>query len=48
MSTSPSCQPTEVAVGVLIRESDGALLITSRAHAENIKKLVDQLPKELK
>ena len=30
MSTNLAQQPTEVAVGVLIRESDGALLITSR------------------
>jgi len=30
VSTPLAQQPTEVAVGVLIRESDGALLITSR------------------
>ncbi|MEN3943630.1 mannose-1-phosphate guanylyltransferase [Prosthecobacter sp. SYSU 5D2] len=32
---------------LIIVSSKDALLITSRAHAENIKKLADQLPKEL-
>jgi mannose-1-phosphate guanylyltransferase len=33
---------------LIVVSSKDALLITSRAHAENIKKLADQLPKELK
>ncbi len=32
---------------LIIVSSKDALLVTSRAHAENIKKLADQLPKEL-
>ncbi|MCW0218561.1 MAG: sugar phosphate nucleotidyltransferase, partial [Prosthecobacter sp.] len=33
---------------LIIVSAKDALLITSRSHAENIKKLADQLPKELK
>jgi mannose-1-phosphate guanylyltransferase len=33
---------------LIIVSAKDALLITSRSHAESIKKLADQLPKELK
>jgi mannose-1-phosphate guanylyltransferase len=33
---------------LIVVSAGDALLITSRAHAENIKKLADQLPKELR